>query len=156
MKKNIVLVILPLLTGLLMVSATMLAHHSDAEFDTAIGHLARFEATVTKFEMINPHILLHFEAKDAKGKLAEWVLYGDPPNRAARSGWNSRTFQPGERLTIYGSTSRYGRNVVLYGGIVRANGELVTGSGEDRGLKKYLQTFPNQKAEDVPLAAGSN
>jgi hypothetical protein len=154
--KTHALVILSLIAGVLLVSLPMLAHHSDAEFDTAIEHLARFEATVTRFEFINPHILLHFEAKDAKGKLVEWVLYGNPPNRAARDGWTSQTFKSGEKLTVYGSTSRYGRPVVLYGGIVRASGEIVKGSGEDRGIEKYLKTFPGRKPEDVPLAAGSN
>jgi hypothetical protein len=151
MKKICVLIVLWLALGLLG-SVTTLAHHSDAEYDMDPLHIVRFEATVIEFRLMNPHLQLVFEAKDAKGNTQTWTAFGNPPNRAARiDGYTSKTFTPGEKLTVFGHVSRYGRNIMSDAGIIRANGEIVKGSGE-AALKRYLEAYPNRKPQDVRLA----
>jgi hypothetical protein len=60
--KNNVSAILSMTMGLLMVSGPMFAHHSDSVYDQE--HLITVTGTVTKFEFINPHELIHFDVKD--------------------------------------------------------------------------------------------
>jgi hypothetical protein len=132
------LVALSMTVGLLMISGSLLAHHSDAEFDQQ--QLVTVNATLTKFELINPHMLIHFDIKNAKGNIEQWIAYGGPPNRMARVGWTSRTIQVGEQLTITGFPSKYGRKTMLFVKLVRSNGEVIplpdtlTGFATRRGL----------------------
>jgi hypothetical protein len=123
--------------GCLLTWGSALAHHSDAEFN--LEELVTLEATITRVEYVNPHMLIHFDVKNIEPE--RWTAYGGPPNRMARVGWTSQTVKPGEQLTVTGFPSKYGKKTMLFVKLVRANGEVIplpdtlTGFATRRGLK---------------------
>lgn len=121
--KSRMVAVLTATIGFLLVSGSAFAHHSDAEFD--LEQVVTFQAAVIRVQFINPHMLIHFEVKNSKGDLEQWISYGGPPNRMARVGWTSQTIKPGEQLTIYGLPSKYGRKTMLFVKLVRANGKVI-------------------------------
>src|ERR1700736_4222449 len=56
--------VLSLMVGLLILSGRVSAHHSQAGLDE--DNLVTLDGTVTQFEFINPHVLLHVDVKDEK------------------------------------------------------------------------------------------
>jgi hypothetical protein len=54
------------------------------------------EGKVTKLDWINPHCLLHFEAKNEKNELVEWTIEIYNPLWLRRAGWTRTTLQPGD------------------------------------------------------------
>lgn len=119
--KNKVLAVLSMSVGLLMVSGSMFAHHSVAVHD--LTRIVTLEATVTKFEFINPHNLLHFDVKDAEGNVEKWVANAGHLAQMKKLGWNRDIFKPGDQITISGNPYKDGRRILLALKIVRANGE---------------------------------
>ena len=130
--------------GLLLLSHPALAHHSDSVYDQ--DHLTVITGTVSQFEFVNPHQLIHLDVKDDKGKVVQWVALGGAPNQMRRLGWNSETLKIGEQLTITGFQFRDGRPVMLHLRITRANGEELRPSDvEANFLKAYLANHPDKK-----------
>ena len=136
--KNRAPAVLTVIFGLLMVSAQAFAHHSDSVYDQE--HLITVAGTVTRFEFANPHVQIHFEVKNDKGNIEQWIALGGSPAQMRRVTWNSSTFKPGEQLTLSGFRFRDGRNVMLQLKTVRQNGEVVPASeAEVNFLNNYLQ-----------------
>src|SRR5438874_7694770 len=109
------------LVCLLMIPGRIFGHHSDSVYDQE--HLTTITGTVTQFEFVNPHQLIHLDVKDPGGKVEQWVVLGGAPNQMRRLGWNSESVKPGEQLTVTGFRFRDGRSVMLHLKIVRANGD---------------------------------
>jgi hypothetical protein len=122
--KNKVFAVLFAMVALLMVSGPMFAHHSTAVYDRA--RYLSLKATVTKYEFINPHILIHFDVKDANGNVEHWTAQCGHVYRAGPKGaWDKTTFKPGEEITISGNPYKDGRSIMRALKIVRANGQDV-------------------------------
>jgi hypothetical protein len=136
--KNRVFACLSLTAGMLMVSAPLFAHHSQAVYDE--DRLVTIKGTVTKFEWANPHILIHLEVKDDKGNVDEWIAFsGSPAMQSREAGWNSEEFKPGEEITIQGFPQKDGRKIMLGAKHTRANGEEISESlAEQRIFQGYL------------------
>ena len=111
---------LALTFGVLTFGGWVFAHHSDSEFNKS--GLVTKKVTITKFDWINPHVIMHFEAE---GDNDEWAAYGGPPNRMTRERWNSQTLKPGDKLTVTGYPSKYGRKIMWFLKVVRDNGEVL-------------------------------
>jgi hypothetical protein len=99
------------LLTLLAVSATWLlmphtaeAHHGWAEFD--LNHVVTHEGTVTDFHYTNPHCVVEFDVKDAKGQVQTWQGEFSNPGNLARKGWTAATLQPGDKITISGNPAK--------------------------------------------------
>jgi hypothetical protein len=122
----------------LFVSNPLLAHHSQAVYDEE--KLVTITGVVTKFEWINPHVVVHLEVKDDKGNTDEWVAFsGSPAMQLREAGWNSEQFKPGETVTIKGFPQKDGRKIMLGAKHIRANGEEVSESiAEQRIYQGYL------------------
>jgi hypothetical protein len=133
---------------LLFVSAPLLAHHSQAVYDE--NKLVTVTGVVTKFEWINPHVLVHLEVKDDKGNTDEWIAFsGSPSMQAREAGWNSEEFKPGESVTIKGFPQKDGRKIMLGAKHYRANGEEVSESiAEQRIYQGYLDRQTKEGAKD--------
>ena len=130
--------------GFSTASQTLLAHHSDSVYDQE--HLTVITGTVSQFEFVNPHQLIHLDVKDDQGKVVQWVALGGAPNQMRRLGWSSSTLKIGEQLTITGFQFRDGRPVMLHLRVTRANGEELRPSDvEVNFLKAFLANHPNQK-----------
>ena len=127
-----------LIIGLFAVSMPIFAHHSQAVYDE--DHLVTVKGVVTKFEWVNPHILVHLEVKDEKGNIEEWIAFsGSPAMQSREAGWTSEEFKPGEVLTINGFPQKDGRKIMLGTKHTRANGEEVAESvAEQRIYQGYL------------------
>lgn len=125
--------------GFMVVVATQaVAHHSQAVYDE--NKLVTLTGIVTKFEWINPHIVVHIEVKDEKGNTEEWAAFsGSPSMQLREAGWNSEEFKVGETITVKGFPQKDGRKIMLGAKHYRANGEELPESiAEQRIYQGYL------------------
>jgi hypothetical protein len=104
-------------------SVPLFAHHSDAEWNRSPE--ITIAGTVTEWKFVNPHSEIHLDVTDDKGTVEKWIVYCCTPNDARRVGMNSKTFAAGEKLTIVGQPSRYGKKTMQHKEIRRAKGEVV-------------------------------
>ena len=95
---------------LLALSSPVFAHHSQANYD--IKHPVTLTGTVTEFELVNPHVLIHFQVKDDKGQMVEWIAESGPPNNMRRLGWTKYTLKPGDEITATIHPARNGGKAV--------------------------------------------
>ena len=141
--KNKMLAVLFLSVGLIIISGAAFAHHSDSVYDQE--RLVTVKGTVTEFAFVNPHVEIHFDMKDDKGNVQQWVALGGSPNQMRRVNWNGNMFKPGEQLTLTGFQFRDGRNIMLQLKTVRANGEVVPASeAEVNFLNNFLKEHPQK------------
>lgn len=84
--------------GLLAVCAPLFAHHGAASYDTK-NKLA-LKGTVTEWYWANPHCLLKFDAKDAKGRVVHWVAETSNPPDMINRGWSIHALKPGDQVTV--------------------------------------------------------
>jgi len=126
-----------LLAALVVASAPLFAHHSQAAYDE--DTLVTIKGTVTQFEFINPHSIIHLDVKDDKGNIESWLCYSAPPGVAARAGWTHDYFKPGEELTVMGFAEKSGRKVMFGVRHIRSNGEETPeGFAEKQVYQGYL------------------
>src|SRR5438270_12001257 len=91
--------------GLLVLSSSLSAHHSNALVDK--DRLVTVTGTVTKFAFVNPHVAVYFDVKDGQGKVSNYYAGGGSPAQMAReAGWSIKTFAPGEQILAQGQMSR--------------------------------------------------
>ena len=84
--------------GLLVVSATIVAHHSvSAEFDTA--NKITFTGPVKQVDWGSPHIYIHVETKGPDGKMVVYKVEGGAPNPLYRSGVKPSSLKLGTIVT---------------------------------------------------------
>jgi hypothetical protein len=136
-----------LLTLLLAVCALpALAHHSFAMFDSE--HQVLLKGKVTQFLWQNPHIYIHLEAPDAKGKLREWTIECANPGILNRLGWKFNMIKKGDQLSTVVAPLRTGEPGALLKQVKLADGR-VFGNGVPAGP-------PNISIENgKPLPAGA-
>ena len=120
-----IMVFLALTAGLLLISGSVLAHHSNALSDK--DRLTTLTGTVTKFAFTNPHVGISFDVKDAQGKVVSWYAFGGSPVALHREGgWTNKTFQVGQQILVRGHVNRDGKPIVLYVRLYRCNsGEMI-------------------------------
>ena len=95
-----------ILTGLLFVSAPVLAHHGNAEYDEK--NPLTLKGTVTQFLWASPHSLIVFDVKDAKGSVVHWNVETLSPGKLARAGWTKDALKPGDQVTVTFSPAKSG------------------------------------------------
>ena len=100
------------------------AHDSAApHFD--LGKIIALDATITKFEFVNPHGYVFFTAPDAAGKPAAWRCELAAKVALTRMGWTQYTFRPGQHVTIKGSPARREENVCYLTSFITADGKEI-------------------------------
>ncbi|HEV7968184.1 MAG TPA: DUF6152 family protein [Candidatus Acidoferrales bacterium] len=105
----------------LFVSAPILAHHGETNYDT--DKLVTVKATVTNFEFINPHVQIYLEAKNDKGESEKWTCEARSPAMLVRNGgWDKNTLKPGDVITATGFRAKNGTNILRLKKIVLADG----------------------------------
>ena len=128
------------------VSGSAAAHHSFAMFDS--DHQIRLTGKVEEFTWQNPHIYIHLQAKNAKGKLADWVIECANPGILNRAGWKFNMIKKDDLLTVIVAPLRTGEPGALLKQVKLADGRIF-GNGGPAGP-------PNISIEDgKPLAAGA-
>jgi hypothetical protein len=112
---------LPILVlGVLLVSLSAFAHHGEANYDTSA--VVDVKGTVSDFQFINPHVLIHIDAKDSSGNVENWTCEATSPNFLLRRGWTKSTLKPGDEITASGHRAKNGAPLLRLMKIV-ANGK---------------------------------
>ena len=106
----------------LFVSAPILAHHGETNYDT--DKLVSVKATVTSFQFINPHVQIFLDEKNDKGEIEKWICEARSPAMLVRNGdWDKNTLKPGDTITVIGFRSKNGANILRLKKIVLADGK---------------------------------
>ncbi len=96
--------------GLVLWSASMLAHHSfDAQYDRS--QTIPMKGVVTKVEWLNPHARFYIDVEDENGAVVNWNLELGSPNGLTRAGWSRHTLQIGDEVRVMASLARDGSNM---------------------------------------------
>jgi hypothetical protein len=118
--KNLALC-LTLAFAILFVSAPILAHHGEVNYDTE--KLVSVKGTVTSFQFINPHVQVTLDAKNDKGEIEKWSCEARSPIMLVRvGGWDKNTLKPGDVITAIGFRSKNGSPILRLKKIVLADG----------------------------------
>ena len=119
MRKPALLLAVLLCTG--SVSAPLLAHHGEANYDTE--KMVSIKGTVAQFEFINPHVQISLDVKSEKGEIEKWVGEARSPAMLSRyGGWDKDTIKVGEVITFYGHRTKNGTPFMRLDKIVKADG----------------------------------
>jgi hypothetical protein len=113
--------ILLLAVGLFMGSSGMLAHHAETDYD--LNTVVVMKGVVSRFEFVNPHIVVRYAVRTSDGGSQEWVSHGGSPNHERRSGWTANTIKPGDDVIVTGFRHAEGRNI-LQMAIIEVNGKV--------------------------------
>ncbi len=120
--KNFVL-FLAVTFAALLVSAPLLAHHGEANYDTE--KVVSVKGTVSDFEFINPHTLITVDVKTDKGEIEKWACEARSPGMLVRvGGWDKNTLKPGDVITVFGYRARNGTTVMRLQKLTLADGTV--------------------------------
>jgi hypothetical protein len=136
--KNHLLITSLLSLGLLTTaSAPAVAHHGNAAYADDITEFK--QATVTKFAWANPHALINFDAKDAKGNLVHMVVETAAPQALRLIGWDKASVAPGDVITVRMYVSKNGNPAGRLQKIILADGSELrdTQLGGDAPKTRY-------------------
>jgi Family of unknown function (DUF6152) len=116
-------------------SAPALAHHGNAAYDDKITEFKN--ATVTKFNWANPHALIDFDAKDAKGNPVHMVVETAAPQALRLIGWSKTSLNAGDVITVRMYVAKNGNPAGRLNKIILADGSELhdTQLGGDAGGK---------------------
>jgi hypothetical protein len=104
------------------ISAPVLAHHGETNYDTE--KLVSVKATVTEFQFINPHVQIFLDATNDKGEVEKWTCEARSPAMLVRNGdWDKNTLKPGDVITAIGFQSKNGAKILRLKKIVLSNGK---------------------------------
>ncbi|MDR2214671.1 MAG: hypothetical protein LBE59_02385 [Nevskiaceae bacterium] len=104
------------------------AHHSFAMFDQTKQET--LTGTVQEFQWTNPHTWLQLEVP-TDGKKVVWSIEGASPNGLRRQGWNARTFQPGDKVTVTLNPLKNGEPGGSFVGAIKEDGTKIGRPPED-------------------------
>ena len=120
--KNFVL-FLTVTFATLLISAPLLAHHGEANYDTE--KVASVKGTVSDFEFINPHTLITVDVKTDKGEIEKWACEARSPGMLVRvGGWDKNTLKTGDVITVFGYRARNGTTVMRLQKLTLADGTV--------------------------------
>jgi Family of unknown function (DUF6152) len=124
-----------LCVGFLAVCGPALAHHGSAAYEDGTTDFK--PATVTKFAWANPHSLIYFDAKNAKGQDVHMVVETAAPQALRLIGWSKTSLAPGDVITVRMYVSKNGNPAGRLNKIVLADGTELhdTVLGNDAGDK---------------------
>ena len=98
-----------LVATLTVTSAVLSAHHSAAAY--ASSSIVLKNATVTDVVWANPHTILTFSVKNAKGEVTTWRAESGSPSAQTRVGWNRNSVKAGDAVTVALYPARNGARV---------------------------------------------
>ena len=81
-----------------IMSASVAAHHGTASFDTSRD--VTLKGTVTDWIWANPHCFLKFDAMDESGTMRNWAVEVSNPTDMTKRGWARSSFKVGDVVTV--------------------------------------------------------
>jgi hypothetical protein len=116
-----------LVVAAFVVPAAAVAHHSSSMYDRS--QPITIEAEVVEFRWVNPHSYLTVvDAAEAARK--SWSIEMSSPGVLTRSGWNKRTFNAGDKITLKFAPLRNGDAGGIFMQATLADGQVMTYSVE--------------------------
>jgi hypothetical protein len=106
----------------LTASAPALAHHSGAMFDHE--KVVTLQGTVKEFQYTNPHSWLQVMVATPDGRTTEWGFEAEGPSTLLRAGIKSKTFLPGDKVTVSGHPMKDGRPAGGLISVTKADGSV--------------------------------
>jgi DNA/RNA endonuclease YhcR with UshA esterase domain len=104
------------------ISAPLLAHHGEANYDTE--KIVTVKGTVTDFQFINPHVQINLDVKNDKGEIEKWIGEARSPAMLSRyGGWDRNTIKVGDVVTFYGHRTKNGTPFMRLEKIVMPDGK---------------------------------
>jgi hypothetical protein len=133
--KNRLVAAFVLTGGVLVVGSPVLAHHGNAAYADTITEFK--QATVTKVAWANPHALINFDAKNAKGEIVHMVVETAAPQALRLIGWSKDSVAPGDVVTVRMYVAKNGNPAGRLNKIILADGSELhdTQLGGDAGGK---------------------
>jgi hypothetical protein len=122
--KNLLLAVLLGAAGLLWFSGPVSAHHGRSNYD--VTGTATVKGTVTEFEWVNPHALIHLDVTGENGAVEKWIAETNSPNTLSRQGWSKTTVKVGDEITLVGHRVKGGGNYINFSKITFADGRVLT------------------------------
>ncbi len=123
---------------LLLAALPVAAHHSfAAQFDS--NKPKTISGAVTKLEWTNPHARFFVDVKDAKGKVTNYEVELGSPNKLLRYGWNRKSMQTGDIVTVEGFESRDGAPLINAKAVKFADGRSISGGSSLAGGQEYKE-----------------
>ncbi len=102
------------------------AHHSfPPVFDAA--NIIEASGTVTKVEWLNPHVWIYVDVESERGETENWGFELGSINGLMRHGWNRKSVQVGDEISVTGYRAREGSRRGNVKSLVLANGLELTG-----------------------------
>ena len=101
-------------------SASLLAHHGSASFDTEKE--LTLKGTVTEWLWANPHCFLKIDVKDESGTVRNWNLELGNPTDISTQGYRRGTFKVGDAVTVVTQPVKSGAPVGRIRSVVMADG----------------------------------
>jgi hypothetical protein len=98
MDKRRLVTLLAFATLLGVFTATALAHHSTAIYDS--DNPVELRGTVVEWKFTNPHCIIRLEVADGRGGTTVWILEGGNTAGLFREGWTPLTLKPGDKLVV--------------------------------------------------------
>jgi hypothetical protein len=83
--------------GVVLSSATLLAHHSPVMFD--MGKTQTLEGSVVEFAWTNPHSSIQLDVQTANG-VERWGVEMGSPNSMVKAGWKSNIVKAGDKVSV--------------------------------------------------------
>jgi hypothetical protein len=141
MKSHLFVSALVSLGLLTTVGAPVSAHHGNAAYADEITEFK--QATVTKFAWANPHALISFDAKNAKGEVVHMVVETAAPQALRLIGWANTSVAPGDVITVRMYVAKNGNPAGRLQKIILADGTELhdTQLGGDEGGKSRYDPF---------------
>jgi hypothetical protein len=143
------LVTFVLAIGFVAVCAPLFAHHGNVAYADKVVEFK--QATVTKFLWSNPHSLIDFDVKDAKGTVVHWVCETASPEALKLIGWSKSSLAPGDVITVYMYVAKNGNPAGRLNKIVFSDGTELhdTQLGGDAGNKSGYRPEDYSKGKDA-------
>jgi hypothetical protein len=118
--KALLIFALAVSAGLLFRPDPLLAHHGTTAYD--FSRTLTLKGTVARFDWVNPHASLEWDAKTENGAVEHWVVELTSPGMLTRSGWHHDSVKVGNEVTVYFHPSKNGTKFGLFQRVAFADG----------------------------------